>query len=360
MRCFLSVLLLLFLCVFPVRNAWAQSLEDIGFSGVFFLSYEHDVFDDSYSNEFAIKRGYITFRRQISDRVEIRFTQDVTIDQQGDGMGDIELRLKYALVKYSLDDIGFLSSPNIEAGVVHRPWINFEQDVNDYRSQKSMFLDQNNILSSADYGMQFAAGFGPELPEEKQKGLGSTPGRWGSIALGIYNGGGYSELEFNNNKLLEASASVRPLPDRLPGLQGTLFGTYGKGNIPESPDFSMAGAAITYESPRFNTVLQGFQGTGDGSGRFTNPETFEAYDLEGWSAFTEIQPLRIPLNVTLRYDELYNRDLNQRSVQQWIAGLAYVFSNRSKLILDVSRNEQNTVFDDTEFTRFEVVAEVRF
>lgn len=356
-KVFLLGLLLLSL---PAVSCAQQSLSDIGFSGQFFFSYEHDVYDDGYTNEFTIKRGYITFRKDLSDRFEIRFTQDITIDQQGDGLGDIELRLKYALVKYTMDDFGIFTSPNIEAGVVHRPWINFEQDVNDYRAQKSMFLDQNNILSSADYGLQFASGLGPELDDDKQRGLGSDPGRYGSFAIGLYNGGGYSDIEFNNNKLVEASLSLRPLPDQLPGFQASLLGAYGKGNIPESPDFNLIGSALTYESERANVVLQGFRGTGDGSGRFVNPATFEAYDIEGWSSFVELQPFEFPVNLTLRYDELYNRDLNRLSVQQWVAGFAYVFSNRSKILFDVSRRNVDTVFSTAEFTRFEVITEVRF
>lgn len=358
----LSKLSTLGLCLllFPGVVTAQQNLTDIGFSGQFFFSYEHDVYEDGYTNEFAIKRGYITFRKDLSDRIEIRFTQDVTIDQQGDGLGDIELRLKYALVKYSMADFGIFTSPNIEAGVVHRPWINFEQDVNDYRAQKSMFLDQNNILSSADYGLQFASGLGPELDDDKQRGLETNPGRYGSFSIGLYNGGGYSDLEFNNNKLLEASLSLRPLPDQLPGFQATLLGAYGKGNIPESPDFNLIGSALTYESERAKLVLQGFRGTGDGSGRFIEPVAFEPYDIEGWSAFTELQPFQVPVNLTLRYDELYNRDLSRLSVQQWVAGAAYVFSNRSKIIIDVSRRNVDAVFNTEEFTRFEVVTEVRF
>lgn len=354
------LLLGIILFSFPAFSSAQQSLSEIGFSGQFFFSYEHDIFDDGYQNEFTIKRGYITFRRDLSDRFEIRFTQDVTIDQQGDGMGDIELRLKYALVKYSMDDIGILTTPSIEAGVVHRPWLNFEQGVNDYRAQKSMFLDQNNIISSADYGLQFAAGLGPELDEDKQRGLNTTPGRYGSLAVGLYNGGGYSELEFNNNKLLEASLSLRPLPDQVPGLQASVLGTYGKGNIPESPDFNLLGSALTYESERANMVMLGFRGTGDGSGRYTDPVSFEALKLEGWSVFTEILPFDKPISLTFRYDELYSRDLNRLAVQQGIAGVGYIFSNRSKILVDISRSTIDTVFDETEFTRFEIVTEVRF
>ena len=337
-----------------------QSLGDIDFSGQFFFSYERDMFDDGYTNEFTIKRGYITFRKSLSDRFEIRFTQDVTIDEQGDGIGDIELRLKYALVEYTMDDLGIFTSPAVEAGVVHRPWLNFEQGVNDYRAQRTMFLDQNDILSSADYGFQFSAALGPELDEEKQRGLASTPGRYGSFAIGLYNGGGYSALEFNNNKLVETALSLRLLPDHLPGFQTSFVGAVGKGNIPESPDFYMLGSALTYESRRAKLMLEGFRGTGDSAGSYTNPLTFEAYNLQGWSAFSELQPFEFPINITLRYDELYNRDLDRLSVQQWVAGLAYVFSNRSKIIVDMSRRDANTVFDTEAFTRFEIVTEVRF
>lgn len=344
----------------PVISSAQQTLSEIGFSGQFFFSYEHDIFDDSYENEFTIKRGYITFRKNLNNRVEIRFTQDVTIDQQGDGIGDIELRLKYALVKYSMNDYGIFTSPNTEAGVVHRPWINFEQDVNDYRSQKSMFLDQNNILSSADYGVQFEAGLGPELNENRQRGLNTNPGHYGSFAVGIFNGGGYSELEFNNNKLLEARLSLRPFPEQMPGFQASVLGTYGKGNIPESPDFNLLGSALTYESERMNMVLLGFRGTGDGSGRFTDPVSFEAFKLEGWSAFAEFLPFDMPVSLTVRYDELYNRDQEHLSIQQGIAGIGYIFPNRSKILLDVSRSSIDTVFEETDFTRFEIVTEIRF
>jgi hypothetical protein len=43
-----------------------------------------------------------------------------------------------------------------------------------------------------------------------------------------------------------------------------------------------------------------------------------------------------------------------------VGGFAYVFSNRSKIIMDISRRDVDAVFDSEAFTRFEVVTEVRF
>ena len=352
-------LVLLFLSI--NHKGFAQStLNDVGFNGQFFISYEYDRAQEVISNEFSLKRGYITFRKQLKDRLEVRFTQDVTIDQQGDGAGDIELRLKYALANYSFNDVGPFTSINVEAGVVHRPWIDFEQDINDYRAQNSMMLDQTDIISSADFGLQFSAGIGEELDQASRRGLNSNPARYGSIAVGIYNGGGYSSLEQNSNKVIEGRLTLRPFPDQLAGLQFSLFGAHGKGNLSESPDFSMAGTALSFESARLNVMLQGAQSLGDSDGNFIIPETNEPYKLRGWSFFSEADPFRSPIHFTFRYDNLYNRDLNQIAHRQWIGGIAYVMENRSKIIFDVSRQENEFLNESTEFTRFEVVAEIRF
>lgn len=179
----------------------AQNVTDnFRIDGVMFFSFEHDITGDSFHNQFTIKRGYVNFRHKLSDRLNARITQDVTIDREGDGLGDIELRLKYAYVEYDIPDFSFLNEPVVSAGVASRPWISFEQDVNDYRAQKSMFLDQNDFLPSADYGIAFETGLGESLDEP---GLSSNDSRYGSFGIGIYNGGGYSSIEENNNKVVE-------------------------------------------------------------------------------------------------------------------------------------------------------------
>lgn len=358
-RLLLFVLLLITSLI--LLSAQAQtSLQDVGFSGVFFFSFENTTFENEVQNEFALKRGYITFRRNLTDNIQVRFTQDVSIDGQGDGEGDIELRLKYALVKYSMGDAGIFKNSSIEFGVVNRPWINFEQDVNDFRSQRSMFLDQNGVLSSADYGVTFETGFGSELEGNRSTGLKSNSAKYGSFSVGIYNGGGYSALEKNNNKLLESRVSLRPLSNRLPGFQTSFFGVLGSGNIPESPDFNLLGSALSYETEKFNMVVQGFIGEGDGSGRYVRPENFESYNLDGWSMFFDIRPLKMPLSITVRHDELYNTDLNHFINRQSMLGLAYIFDNKSKLIFDISTNDFHDNLDRTDFHQIQFITEIRF
>ncbi len=105
---------LLGLLFFPL-TLYSQELDtSVDFSGQFFFSYERIFEDEVIDNEFTIQRGYITFRKKLSRMAQIRFTQDVSIDQEGDGKGNIELRLKYALLKLNFDDYGILTSPNAE------------------------------------------------------------------------------------------------------------------------------------------------------------------------------------------------------------------------------------------------------
>lgn len=342
---------------------YSQKLDkSVDFSGQFFFSYERIFEETDVNNEFTIQRGYITFEKSLSNRAEIRFTQDVSIDKEGDGAGNIELRLKYALLKLDLDDLGFFTSPNIEIGVVHRPWIDFEQKINDYRSQESMFLDQNGIVSSADYGVTFISLLGGEIDEKYQEEVQSSyPGRYGSLSLGIYNGGGYSALEQNSNKLLEGRLTLRPLPDQLPGFQTSLIGSIGKGNIPEAPDFSLSSIALSYESQHWSTVVQGFTSTGDASGDFVTP-TLQPKDLKGWSAFIEVKPFdNLPIAFTNRFDEMIDQEVNKWFERQAIGGIAYIFPNQSKIILNVRRNWYQDLEGESEsISRLELITEIRF
>ena len=354
----LTVVVIAVLMTLLFGKVEAQNIQDnFRIDGVLFLSFEHDITGDSFHNQFTIKRGYVNFRHKLADRVSARITQDVTIDREGDGLGDIELRLKYAYVEYQFSSYGILNEPVISGGVTNRPWINFEQDVNDYRAQKSMFLDQNDFLPSADYGIYFETGLGASLDEP---GLSSNDSRYGSFAIGVYNGGGYSAIEENNNKLVEGRLSLRPVADFLPGFQVTAFGAIGKGNAAYNPDFNIYGAGFTYESQRFNAIAQAFQSTNDilfeGIVSPTSP-----YDFQGWSVFGEFQPIKkYPIFLTARTEQMTNQDRQRWIVQESVVGIAWVFKNRSKLILDYSHRKSRAVFDPVDFSRIELIGEIRF
>ena len=104
----------------------------------------------------------------------------------------MKVRLKYAYAKFHLPDWGVLTRPEVEVGMAHMPWLDFEEHINLYRMQDTMFMERNGLFNSADLGVTFLALLGGTLPDEYQKKVSKHyPGRWGSVSFGVYNGGGY-------------------------------------------------------------------------------------------------------------------------------------------------------------------------
>ena len=183
-------------------------------------------------NEWTLDRGYIDIQKQITPWFAARFTPDITRTSNG----DIEMRIKYLYGKFSPPDLkGILAKNYIEVGQIHVPWLDFEESINPYRCQGTMFLERNNILNSADLGIGLFGYLGGEMPEEYKKTVnGSYAGRYGSYALGVYNGAGYHAADNNKNKGFEARLTLRPLPDFLPGLQLSYANIIGKANLAKS------------------------------------------------------------------------------------------------------------------------------
>lgn len=358
MRALSTLLVVLALYPFSARAQSTRSPVDI--SGQFFLAYEVDRVAGRRSSEFALERGYITFRHRLSDRVLVRYTQDVTVDEEGDGIGDIELRLKFAFVQYNPDDVGFFTRPALQLGVVPRPWIDFEQRVNDYRLQGAMPGERDKLYRSADYGLLFTTHLGGVLPDEARGDMSSDfAGKYGSFALGVFNGGGYDALENNTNKAVEGRLSIRPLWDRLPGLQLSVFGVTGKGNIPESPDYDLGGGALTLQGRHGNVVFQGHKGRGNIDGSFVDA-ALVARRHWGWSAFGEYVLPGSPLRVIGRYDRMVESATGEMYRYRYLTGAVWRFSNGSKIVVDLEREFRNGSAASPHFSRVEGAVEIRF
>jgi hypothetical protein len=123
-------------------------------SGQYYMSYNYN--DQTELQQFSLKRGYFTIHTKLNNVFSIRYTQDITLDKEGSDAGNIELKIKYLYLQTKLDEIEFLKTCYIQVGMVPRPWITFDQNINDYRVQGTMFLERNLFLSSADFGISFS------------------------------------------------------------------------------------------------------------------------------------------------------------------------------------------------------------
>jgi hypothetical protein len=284
-------------------------------------------------NQFALKRGYFTIKTKMNEIFSARYTQDITLDQEGGDAGNVEILIKYLYLKMKLDKFKFLTDSYIEAGLVHRPWIDFEQNVNHYRVQGKMFLERYSIISSADFGFYFTGLFGGKVCENYlNKVKVKNPGKYGSFAIGIHNGGGYHAFEQNNNKTIEGRLSLRPLTEFYPGLQLTYAFTYGKANTEDNlNDFIMNLIYISSETELGIFTGQYFTGKGDYKGKYVDDNN-ESYSNTGYSLFGELNIPNTNFSLLGRYDEFESEFSDKQNT--YIGGIAYKFL-KSKLLFNI-------------------------
>jgi len=316
-------------------SKWVPDTDGLDFSGQWFFAYSDERTPQENSNEFLLKRGYVTVLKRFDKTFSIRVTQDIAVDHDGDGMGDIEIRLKYGYLRIRQPRFLVFHKPFIEFGLVHRPWLDFEQKINRYRVQGRMFLERYGILRSADYGVMAGALLGGDMHPDYQKNVSKNyPGKYGSIALGLFNGGGYEEVENNNDKLIEGRISIRPLPETLPGLQISYAGAIGKGNTELAPDFNFHNLFLSLETRKIILAAQRYSGLGSLQGTVLD-ENNKSLKQDGYSIFGELSIGQTRFKPFVRHD-FFHSDLysHKWSNKGWIAGLAYHFLNKSKVLID--------------------------
>jgi polyhydroxyalkanoate synthesis regulator phasin len=310
----------------------AKALRGFKFEGLWYISYQNGETSGDGYNKFALKRGYLTVKKEILPWLKGRITLDITTapEETGKLAGSVVTRLKYLYAQAELPDFAFFTKPFIEVGMVHMPWLDFEQRINHYRCQDTMFIERNKVfIGSADLGLTFVTLFG-EMGEEYQRRVSRYyPGRYGSMAVGIYNGGSHKAAEKNENKVLEGRLTIRPLPDIIPGLQFSYFGTTGKGNKETSPDWKVNLGFVSYEHEYFALTGQYYWGRGNQKGADEN-------NKDGYSFFAELKPHK-KFGIIGRYDYFDPNDkVKSDENERYIAGIAYHLDKQHKnmILLD--------------------------
>ena len=347
-------------------EALVKALKGIKIEGLWYLSYQ-DGEENNNTNfsRFALKRGYLTIKKDIMPWLSARITTDISQvkDESTDVTGkvysnydgSVAVRIKYLYGQFNLSDIGFLTKPNIEFGLVHMPWLDYEEHVNFYRLQDTMFLERNHTFNSADTGITFSSLLGGTMDQDYQKRVTKYyPGRYGSVSFGVYNGGGYHASEKNDNKVFEGRLTIRPLPDILPGLQFSYFGITGDGNKSTNPDWRTNLGFMSFEHECLTLTGQYYWGKGSQGGS-------DEFDKKGHSVFAEIKPMD-KFAIIGRYDHFDpNEDVGSDENDRYIVGIAYMLDkpHHNMILLDydtVSYDQPNKASDN----RIQLTLQVAF
>jgi hypothetical protein len=290
-------------------------------------------------NDFRVTRGYFGVKIKPTRWLEARLTTDT----RQDDTGDFKVRLKYAYARFVAPvETVAVSEPYVMAGMISTPWISFEEGLNPWRMQGTMFTERNKRFGSADLGVMAGVLLGRKLSRHYQDTVSSKePGTWGSLAVGLYNGGGYSAFEKNRDKVLHARATLRPLGPIFPNLQLSYVLVYGKGNVDaEIPDWQNHVIAASFEHRFLGLVGQYAAGKGVQKGQESgwinglgHPRHFQ-----GASAFLEVKLPWIWSSVIGRYDWFDGPNASGTTAfHRIIGGYAFHFWGRNKnvLLLDV-------------------------
>ena len=163
---------------------------------VSYLQYLAELENRDGFNAFDVTRAYLNVNGQLSRNVRFRFTPDIRRVTDGSLAGSLTLRLKYAFGQ--VDNL--TPGGALRFGLQPTPWIDFEQSINRYRVQGTVFSERDGLLpSSADFGASYQL---PLLSNAID------------FHAGVFNGEGSSQTDPNKYKSVQARLTVRPLAGR--------------------------------------------------------------------------------------------------------------------------------------------------
>jgi len=331
--------------------------QHIKITGLFYLAGQYKTDDDTKSFAFLVRRAYLTVEAGLAKNLSARYTQDITIDDQGDDAGNIELRIKYLYLQYKVPSFWIFTGNRFKFGIVQRPWLDFEEHVNAYRVQGTMFMERNFLFNSAGFGISYQGLLGGRMRGEYvEKVQPRFPGKFGSFAFGIYNGGGYHQFETNLNKNFEIRLTLRPFPSSVPGLQFSYLGIFGKGNIPEIPDFSLNAGTISYESCYITLTAQYEEGRGNSFGTYVDIN-YRAQPHTGYSFYGEMKIPKTAFAFYGRYDHFILNDHVEKINKRQIYGFSWRFLKQNKLVFSY----QNEIsYDGPEVNIYDLALDISF
>ena len=270
---------------------------------VSFLQYDAELENRDDYNAFDVTRAYLNINGQLARNVRFRFTPDVRRVTDGSLSGSLTVRVKYAFVQFD----NLTPRSWIRFGLHQTPWLDFEEGVNRYRVQGTMFSEREGLIpGSADFG----AGYFTPLP-----------GNYGEVQVGVYNGEGFTQTDTNKYKSVQGRLTFRPLPGR------------GAWNGLRVSGFFNAGWYAANQPRHLGIVMGSFEhrhvvATGQYLAAVEKPvaSTRTNIDRTGASGFLEVRQGVAGWAGLVRFDALDpNDDIADNSKRRTIAGGAYWF-----------------------------------
>ena len=284
---------------------------------VSYVQYDAELKNRDGFNAFDLTRGYININGQLAKNVRFRLTPDVRRVTDSTLAGSLVLRVKYAFVEYDPKT----ARSWVRFGAHQTPWLDFEEGIDRYRVQGTMFSERENLIpGSSDFGVGYF-----------------TPvGKYIDIQAGVYNGEGYAQTDVNKYKSAQGRLTLRPFAGRGIANGFRLSGFYNAGWYAANRPRRLGIVMGSFEHTHLVTTLQYLEAT-------ETPSAVAPRDIDrnGSSGFIEVRQGMQGWAALARVDHLDpDRALADNSQRRVIAGGAYWFVwPRSRIGLVVT-NEQ--------------------
>lgn len=321
-------------------------------SGVVYGQFQYDLQDSigaaglnaGKQNQFSIKRAYINVIGRFGGGLQTRITADIAPA----GAGNQVYRLKYAYAAWTPTG----SDLTYKFGIIHTPWLDWEENLWDYRMQGTMATERTGYATSADFG------FGID-------------GRWNNDQVNaqftIVNGEGYSGGTGDKRKDAQLRVSVR-LKDtddasRVGGLR--LSGYAGIGKRTGGGDRNRFIGLLSYKSKQV-TLAAEYASTKD----TLSPVGADSLNLGGGasatgsvlSAFGVFHFTNSPVAAIARVDVTDpNTSTSPNKLTRFIGGLSYQVNANLRMLADVDLlSFEATPSNATTATRQQALVQMQF
>ena len=266
-----------------------------------YVQYDAELKNRAAFSAFDLTRGYLNINGQLSRNVRFRVTPDVKRITDGSLAGSLALRVKYAFVE--LDNVTGARSW-VRFGAHQTPWLDFEESINRYRVQGTVFSERENLIpGSSDFGV----------------GLFTPVGKYVDIQTGVYNGEGYTQTDVNKYKSAQGRLTLRPFAGRGVANGFRLSGFYNAGWYAANRPRRLGIVMGSFEHTNLVATLQYLKAT-------ENPNAAAPRDIDrnGSSGFVEIRQGMKGWAALARVDH-FDPDhvLGNNSQRRVIAGGAY-------------------------------------
>ena len=195
--------------------AQAQQAPQVSVTGVVYTQYQYTDTPNALNlSTFDMTRAYVNVLGRFSNGITTRVTTDILPSAAGNQF----IRLKFAYAAWTPTG----SSLTYKLGMIHTPWVDFEETLWDYRMQGTIAVDRNPLG-------------GPSTMTAADIGVG-VDGHWNGERINgqltIVNGEGYAGGTGDFRKDVQARVSVRVQPtndnSRVGGLRVSGYAGIGK------------------------------------------------------------------------------------------------------------------------------------